>query len=79
MGLLERGGLLRNDKSWGGQVRAAARAKECPRVEGRDRGSATPLMQPKKAKKAKPAPKANKKTWPNAGKYEPGKGKARGR
>lgn len=67
MGLLERGGLLRNDKSWTGRAKAADIQRKCPRPP-----AAEPIAQP--------APKkAAEKTWPNKGKYEPAKGKQRGR
>lgn len=71
MGLLERGGILRNDKSWTGRAKAADIQRKCPRPPA----SEPMVSAAKPKKKAKKEPE--KKTWPNAGKYTPKKERGR--
>jgi hypothetical protein len=86
MGLFERGGVLRPANSWTAKAKTAEIRRKCPKVDDCPVQNARTRQPTRKerqraaelAAQAKAA-KKNKGTWPNKGKYDPGKGKARGK
>lgn len=82
--------MATSDKSWTKAAKNAEVRRRCPPVEdcpprnartrqpsAKDRKKAAELAA--QAKAARQAKKNKANTWPNKGKYEPNKGKARGK